>query len=207
MTRRVFGFATETVRASYSLRAEEYIERFGLLEGMSPIDRQAIREWALGINGCIVDAGSGPGHWTEYLHRLGMSVAGVEMVPEFFDSARKRFPEVDFRLGTIEELPFETGSISGLLAWYSVIHAEPAQLPVILNEFARCLVPGGSLLLGFFEGSCVEPFGHAVVTAYFWPVDDMTRLLNGAGFEVVDVQARTDLGCRPHAVFTAELRH
>lgn len=84
-----------------------------------------------------------------------------------------------------------------------MVHIEPERLPVILREFTRCLAPNGTLLLGFFEGSCVEPFDHAVTPAYFWPVEEMSRLLRDAGLDVVEVQTRTDAGSRPHAVIEA----
>lgn len=57
--------------------------------------------------------------------------------------------------------------------------------------------------LGFFEGPRIEPFDHAVVTAYFWPIDAMEQELTRAGFEIVDTHARTDQGSRPHGAILA----
>lgn len=196
----------QTVRAAYGLRAEEYIGALGSLEAMSPVDRAAIEEWARGIDGRLVDAGYGPGHWTAHLRDLGADIEGVDMVPAFIDSARVRFPDATFRLGELDALPVESASLAGILAWYSVIHASPAQLPAIIREFARCLAPDGNLLLGFFEGQHVVPFDHVVTTAYFWQVGEMTRLLEDAGFEVLSAQTRTDPGARPHAAIIARLR-
>ncbi|MBD1544477.1 hypothetical protein G9E11_19985 [Arthrobacter sp. IA7] len=59
------------------------------------------------------------------------------------------------------------GHLAGILAWYSLIHFEPAELPLILGEFARCVKPGGSVLLGFFDGPAGEPFPHASVVHAF----------------------------------------
>lgn len=196
----------QTIRAAYALRADEYIGALGSLEAMSPVDRAAIEEWACGIDGRLIDAGCGPGHWAAHLCSLGADIEGIDMVPAFIDSARERFPDVTFRLGELDALPVGSASLKGILAWYSVIHASPEQVPAIIREFARCLAPGGKLLLGFFEGQHVVPFDHLVTTAYFWPVSEMTRFLEDAGFEILGVQMRTDPGARPHAAIIARLR-
>ncbi len=51
------------------------------------------------------------------------------------------------------------GYASRILAWYSLIHFGPAQVPSVLRELARTLAPGGRLLLGLFEGDEVERIG------------------------------------------------
>lgn len=193
------------VRAAYALHAEEYIEVLGTLEVMSAVDRHAIAAWARQVDGRIIDAGCGPGHWSAYLRDLGAEIEGVDMVPAFIESARSRFPDTTFNLGELNPLPAESASLGGILAWYSVIHVSPALVPATIQEFARCLASGGKLLLGFFEGQHAEAFDHAVTTAYFWSVDEMTRVLADAGFEVTEVQTRIDPGARPHAAITAQL--
>lgn len=96
--------------------------------------------------------------------------------------------------GRAEHLDAEDASVGGVLAWYSLIHTDPAHVPGVLTEFARVLTPGGSLALGFFEGSEVAPFDHAVTTASFWPLDVLARLVEAAGFTVTGRHARTDPG-------------
>ena len=199
------GTESQAVREAYRSRAAEYIEALGAIGAMSPLDQAAIEEWSRGIDGHVVDAGCGPGHWTAHLHTLGVNIKGIDMVPAFIDSARRRFPDVTFRLGELECLPVESASLGGIMAWYSVIHVPPESLPAIIREFSRCLAPDGSLLLGFFEGRQVEPFDHVVTTAYSWSVGAMAQLLEDAAFEVLDVQTRSSPGARPHAAMSARL--
>ncbi|GAB2573229.1 hypothetical protein [Leucobacter ruminantium] len=90
-----------------------------------------------------------------------------------------------------------------MLAWYSLIHAAPRELPARLAEIGRVLSPGGRLLVGFFDGRDADSFPHAVVEAFTWSIDGMSRLLRDAGFEVLDVERRTDPGARPHASISA----
>lgn len=200
-------YESQVVREAYESRAIEYTKVLGSIEAMSPVDLVAIEGWFRGIEGRIVDAGCGPGHWTAHLRNLGADIEGVDMVPAFIDGARSRFPETTFRLGDLDALPVQSASLAGILAWYSVIHLSPELLPATIQEFTRCLAPGGSLLLGFFEGQQVETFDHAVTTAYFWPVEEMARLLADAGFEITEVRTRADPGARPHAAIASQLNH
>lgn len=80
------------------------------------------------------------------------------------------------------------GSLAGVLAWYSLIHTPPE----VLGEIARCVRPGGGMALGFFAGTSIEPFDHAIVTAYRWPVEELAGLVEQAGFEVTGTRTRPD---------------
>lgn len=77
----------------------------------------------------------------------------------------------------------------------------------MLAEFARVVAPGGSTLIGFFDGTPREPFDHAVTTAYFWTADALQPLLERAGFAVTSHERRErtpdEPSGRPHASVTA----
>lgn len=97
-------------------------------------------------------------------------------------------------------------SARGVLAWYSLIHLPPADLDLAIAEIARVLAPGGSLLCGFFDGAEVTEFDHAVAPAWRWPAEEVAARWAAHGFEIVDVERRTDPGRRPHASITARRR-
>lgn len=191
------------VREEYSARAAEYSAVLGDIEQMDGIDRQRIGIWADGIDGRLLDAGCGPGHWTAFLADRGRDVEGIDPVPEFIAHASMRFPHVPYRVAALERADIEEGSLGGILAWYSLIHADADELPALLTSARRLLRPGGRLLLGFFDGVDGEPFAHAVTTARYWSIDGMTALLDGAGFSVVDSDARVQAARRPHASISA----
>ncbi|MET3165072.1 UNVERIFIED_ORG: SAM-dependent methyltransferase [Arthrobacter sp. UYEF10] len=191
------------VLQAYAARAAEYTSVLGAIEDMHELDRCRVQQWAEQISGPVIDAGCGPGHWTDFLHRRGVDVSGVDLVPEFIESARVRFPEVSFQVSSIRALDLADGSMGGVLAWYSLIHLDPTELPHALSELRRVLRPEGHLLVGFFMGASAEPLDHAVTRAYYWSVDQMSRLLEEAGFEVLDVEKRRDHGSRPHAAIAA----
>lgn len=176
----------EAVRAAYASRAVEYIEAIGGIEHVTDSDLDDVRAWAVGIDGRVLDVGSGPGQWTDYLRRAGVEIEGLEPVAEFLADARRRYPGSSFREGRAEELGVADGSLGGILAWYSLIHTDPAALGAVLEEFARALGPGGELLIGFFTGAELQAFDHAIARAYHWPADFLSETLEGAGFAVVD---------------------
>ncbi|MBF4613042.1 class I SAM-dependent methyltransferase [Curtobacterium sp. VKM Ac-1376] len=201
---------TERVTRAYSARADEYTAVLGSMDAVHPDDRALVDAWAAGRRGPLLDAGCGPGHWTAHLARQGNRVIGIDAVPAFVEHARRTHGavdvDIDFRVGSLDALPFGDGSVDGVLAWYSVIHHEPPRIGGPLAEFRRVLSPGGGLLLGFFEGPAVEAFDHAVVTAFRWPVPSLAALLNEAGFDVVDVHTRSAPGHRPHGAVSAVRR-
>lgn len=191
------------VTGSYSQRAAEYTHRFGSMAAVHPSDRELVEAWAAGLKGRVIDAGCGPGHWTAFLAERGADVEGVDLVPEFVAGARARFPNVSFTVGSVGALGAGRGSVGAILAWYSLIHHEPDALGTTLAEFARVIRPGGGLLLGFFEASTLTRFDHAVLDAWGWPIDELAREVEVAGFAVLEAHSRTDAGHRPHGAIVA----
>lgn len=183
--------------AAYGRWAERYIELVGTAERAPQEDRAAIAAWADELHGPVLDVGSGPGHWTAFLHDRGLDAEGIDATPEFVDHARRTHPTVRFRLGDLRDLDCAPSSLSGILAWFSLIHTDPAAVPAVLRRFATGLRPGGSVLVGFFAGERLERFDHRVVTAWAWPVTAMSGVLADAGLEVLDAREwRTPNGRR-----------
>lgn len=196
-----------SISTAYDARAAEYIELIGSIDQMEAADRRFIAAWRDATTGRLLDAGCGPGLWTQFLHDSDRDVVGVDIASEFLASARSRFPHLGFELASLRDLPFENASFGGILAWYSLIHTPPADLPELLAEFARVLAPGGTLLIGFFDGIPREPFAHAVTTAYYWDAEALGTLLEDAGFTVTAGERRErapgEVGSRPHGAVTA----
>lgn len=198
------------ITAAYDARAVEYIALLGEVDQLPEQDRVEIGGWSDAVAGRILDAGCGPGLWTRFLHERGRDVLGVDLSAAFIAHARAAHPELTFLRESMRTLPLPDASLGGILAWYSLIHTPPADLPGVLAEFARVLGPGGRVLIGYFDGAAEEPFPHAVTTAYFWSADALTALLDAADFEVTASVTRErapgEPSSCPHGAITAVRR-
>ncbi|GAB6858683.1 class I SAM-dependent methyltransferase [Microbacterium xylanilyticum] len=196
------------IGAAYDARAAEYIALIGSLDQMERADVALIESWRDGTPGALLDAGCGPGLWTAFLAQAGRDVVGVDVSVEFLSAARDRHPGLRFEAASIRDLPFPDASFGGVLAWYSLIHLPPAELPVALAELARVLASGGRILIGFFDGEPGEQFAHVVAPAYYWSVEALAPMLEAAGLRVVGSERRErERGAagsvRPHGALTA----
>ncbi len=184
------------VTAAYGHRAIEYEDLLGRMDAVHAEDRRLIDAWAGSIDGRVIDAGCGPGHWTDHLVGQGLDARGIDLVPTFVERARATYPQVRFDVESIEEIDEPDGALGGILSWFSTIHHEPSRITVPLTEFGRTLRPGAPLVLGYFVGASLEPFDNAVVRAYRWPTTDLCAVLDGAGFDIVEAQSRPGDGDR-----------
>lgn len=181
---------------AYDGRAAEYARVLGRISATAPADRDTIAAWALACDGPVLDLGCGPGHWTAYLDGLGVEVSGVDPSAALIELARRTHRGVTFRRGTADDERAE--SAVGVLAWYSLIHTEPKEVGDELVALRRLLRPGGRVLVGFFAGDEVAPFGHAVATAWTWSPEWISRRLEAAGLVVEQVRRRQDPSVREH---------
>src|SRR3954454_8932119 len=112
------------------------------------------------------DPGGGPRLHGIHLHTLGVDAFGIDLSPAMVAEARRRHPALRFEEGSLAALDLADGSVGGIVAWYSIIHTPPADLPAVLAEFRRVLVPGGHVLLAFQVGDervhLEEAYGHGV---------------------------------------------
>jgi len=126
---------------SFNVAAEAYdrfMGRFSSLLSPQMADLASVTGGARAL-----DVGCGPGALIAVLvERLGPeSVAAVDPSPPFVEAARTRYPGVDVRHATAEDLPFDDAAFDVTLAQL-VVHF--MQDPVGgLREMARVTRPGG----------------------------------------------------------------
>lgn len=139
----------------------------------------------------VLDAGCGTGRM---LGLLPASVTGLDPSPGMLAEARRRHPDVPLVEGSLAAMPFRDAAFDGVLAWYSIIHTPPADLPLAFAELARVLALGGLVLCGFQAGtgerSIPHAYGHDVeLTAFLHDVEAVRGMLRTAGF---DIEARLE---------------
>jgi SAM-dependent methyltransferase len=185
------GSPADDLRSSYDRLAEAYTQRFADELSQKPLDRALLGLFADGVGAASVvgDVGCGPGHVAEHLRRLGLRPVGVDLSPRMIELARRRFPSVDFAIGSMLSLPVDDGSWAGIVAFYSIIHLTDDELPRAFAEFRRVIRPGGSLFVSFHVGDDVrhvdEMLDQAVsLDFHLLQPAEVLRLLEAEGFAV-----------------------
>jgi SAM-dependent methyltransferase len=196
----------DSIRRGYDAVAEDYVAGFRDELDHKPLDRALL---ACLIEQCetaapIADLGCGPGHVAAWLEANGVRAVGVDLSAEMVGIGRREYPGVEFRDGDLLDLPAADGEFGAVVALYSVIHLEPAELPRAFEEMRRVLRPGGRALVAFHIGDEVrhmdEWWGHDVdVDFHFFETADVVTAMEGAGFLI---DARLERTNHPEEVET-----
>jgi SAM-dependent methyltransferase len=180
-------------RAAYDTVAESYAELVPPLFKKDILGRAMLAAFAEQVkadgNAPVADIGCGPGHVTAHLAELGLAASGIDLSPRMVEIARRTWPQLRFEVGTMTSLDLPDEGLGGIVAWWSILHTPPEQLPVVFAEFHRILAAGGRFLTGFHVGNetrhLTQAYGHAVeYDSYRLPPDGVTELLVEAGLEV-----------------------
>jgi ubiquinone/menaquinone biosynthesis C-methylase UbiE len=185
-------------RRSYDAVAGAYAD--GLRDELAgkPLDRALlaalIEQTPAGTT--VGDLGCGPGHVTGWLAAHGATAIGIDLSAGMVEVARREQPGAEFRVGDLLSLPAADGEFGAVIAFYSIIHLAPGELPAALAEMYRVLRPGGLALLTFHIGTEVRHFtewlGQDVdVDFRFYPPDDVIAALTSTGFTVTARLERT----------------
>jgi len=143
-------------RSSYDTDASGYAEKVRGLLGQRPYLRASLALFAELVQGAgggpVADVGCGPGYVTGYLHDAGVDVFGIDLSPEMIAIARRDYPHLRFEVGTMTDLALADDSVTGIVAFWSVIHVPDHAVPGVFEQFRRVLRSQGLLLVGFHVG-------------------------------------------------------
>ena len=115
---RVGGAAYDDFMGRYSVRLAPLFADFAGVQG-----------------GRVLDVGAGTGALTGELLRRGAEAVAAEPSPEFCAALGERFPSIDVRQATAEQLPFEDASFDAALAQLVVAFMQDA--PAGIAEMGR----------------------------------------------------------------------
>ncbi|WP_245757624.1 methyltransferase domain-containing protein [Amycolatopsis xylanica] len=98
-----------------------------------------------GLTGTVVDVGCGSGLAVGELAALGATAIGVDLDTDMIEIAAERWPDCEFHIADVTDLPFEDGSITGYRA-DKVLHDLPDPEAAVV-EAHRVLAEGGRAML------------------------------------------------------------
>ena len=104
----------------------------------------------------------------------------------------------------MRSLPFEDGSLAGVVAFYSVIHIPREVVPRVLSEFHRVLRAGGRVLLAVHGGTGLLEENDILnrrvrYVATLFELDELAGLVEGAGFTDVEAMQREKYDFETHS--------
>jgi SAM-dependent methyltransferase len=189
------------VRESYDSAAKAYAEHLASELDQKPLDRHLLNRFAeeTRAQGLVADLGCGPGHVAKYLHDQGVTVIGIDISSEMIRCAASLNPGLEFRVGDMRELSLPTASLVGLVAFYSIVHFDSAELDGMVVQLRRVLAPGGLALLSFHMGDQVvhldDLFGAPVNLDFrFHAPHTVIEALRAAHFAVIERVEREPYG-------------
>ena len=208
--------------AGWEKAAEYYADAFGNLtrQTAGPL-LDAVRA---GAGTRLLDVASGPGFIAAAAVRRGAHVTGLDFSRAMVAMAQRANPDVTFREGDAEALPFDPASFDAVVMNFGLLHlARPDQA---IAEARRVIAPGGRYgftiwaspeeAVGFgMVLKAVETFGRTDVGLpegppffRFSSADECRRVMAGAGFTDIHVQSLplTWVMPSPDAVFEAVTR-
>jgi SAM-dependent methyltransferase len=113
-----------------------------------PLWEAMLDEALVGSGTRILDAGCGGGGSCVLAAGRGAHVSGLDAAEGLLLFAQERVPDGDFRVGDIEDLPYDDNMFDAVFAANSVQYA--ADRVAALREFGRICRPGGRIVAGLF---------------------------------------------------------
>lgn len=153
----------------------------------------------------VLDVGCGLGGATRYLaSTVGCRVTGIDLTADYIEVAelladrtglRER---VSYETASALSMPFAAATFDAAISFHVAMNIEDRA--GLYGEIARVLKPGAALCIyDVMQGSAPGlrfpvPWADSAATSYLTTPDEMQDLLIGAGFEVEEVDDRTDFG-------------
>lgn len=166
------------------------------------INKFAVRKLDLKPDDRVLEIGFGGGVTLPFLLRVASFVAGVDRSPDVIKRAKARFSDAmrarraDFRVGTVEALPFEASSFDKVCTVNTVYFWTSLELG--FAEIFRVLSPGGRVVVGFLPKEKMDRMDMPTDIFTTRAPDDVIAALNKEGF--IDVHGERPASTTPWIV-------
>ena len=148
---------------------------------VSPLYKKYVKSLALKGNEKVLDFGSGMGTAAKHIAKILQKGNGylicVDVSQPRMEEAKKRlrkYPNVDFQLGQIEDLPIEDNCFDAIVMHFVLHHIEKEQRQAKLKTLANKLKPNGKIFIR-------EPMRES----HGLPLEDIRNFMQDAGLKEI----------------------
>jgi SAM-dependent methyltransferase len=157
----------------WELSAQAWIESMGERGDWARehvLDPVMLGRIAAGGFSSALDVGCGEGRVCRMLKAARVNATGIDPTPQMLETARRRDPSGDYRLGDARRLEFEAASFDLVVSYLTLI--DIPDFRTAISEMVRVLKPGGSLLIANLTGFT------SACAAQGWVEDEQGRRLH-----------------------------
>jgi 2-polyprenyl-6-hydroxyphenyl methylase/3-demethylubiquinone-9 3-methyltransferase len=117
------------------------------------------------VSGCVLDVGCGDGFITDAISKLPsvMEVHGVDISNTAIRVAKSRYPRIDFKVGQVADLPFESNYFDVVVAIELIEHVYDTEQ--MFREFSRVLKDAGYLIVTTTDFNLPK---KVIIALFFW---------------------------------------
>ncbi len=144
--------------------------------------------------GNIIDLGCGSGRDSRWFTQNGYEVTGIDISPAMIGLARAANPKATFLVKSFYDLSFPPESFDGFWCACSLIHIPRAKIGRVLRQIKQLLKKSavGFVAVKEGQGEKITQWRESGKKRYFvyYSHEQFDRLLNEAGFEILEMQKR-----------------
>ncbi len=151
----------------------------------------------------VLDVGCGIGGAARYIAtHVGCRVTGIDLTPEFIAVARRLTEltgldgKITFECASALDMPFEDATFDAAITLHVAMNIPDRA--ALYGEIARVMKPGATLCVydvmktGEGEIAFPVPWAETPATSHLTTAEEMRGLLDGAGFDIGEVENRRD---------------
>lgn len=117
------------------------------------------------VSGCVLDVGCGDGSITNAIDNLPSvtETNGVDISKTAISLAKSKYPHINFKVGQVTELPFESNHFDAIIAIELIEHAYDTER--MFKEFWRVLRNSGYLIVTTTDFNLPK---KVMIALFFW---------------------------------------
>lgn len=156
----------------------------------------------------LLEIGAGTGRDSRYFSDDGCDVTCIDLSPAMVELCHKK--GLRALVMDVAHLTFDSATFDAVYSFNSLLHLPKTELPAVLIELQRVIVPGGLFYLGTYggfdhEGLYDEEDDHTPRRFFSFYDDAHLQHVVGKSFDILEFQSQTIPGNDPEIRFQSLL--